>query len=60
MTGKPVVAPINIYKLSFDDEMEVLEAVNMMEEKRCGKIKGRTCVDDSKQQNLSGVGSIVT
>ena len=50
MTGKPFVAPIKPNTLSFDDKMKVLEAVNLIKEKICGKIKGRTCAYGSNQK----------
>ena len=50
MTVKPFVGPINPDTLSFYDKKNVLEAVNLIKEKRCGKIKGRTCIDVSKKK----------
>ena len=42
MTGKPVVAPFNPDGLTPLDRKKKLEDVNLIKEKRCGKIKGRT------------------
>ena len=50
MSGKPVVTPINPDTLSFDDKSKVLEAVNVIKEKICVKIKGRTCAYGSKKK----------
>ena len=48
--GKAVVEPIEANLLSAEDRASALEAVNIIAEKRCGKIKGRTCTDGSKQR----------
>ena len=50
MPGKPVVTPINPYTLSFDDKRKVSEAVNMIKQKICRKIKERNYTDVSKQK----------
>ena len=49
MEEKPVVTPIEPDTLSFEDKRKVIAAFNLIQEKRCGKIKGRTYVNDSKQ-----------
>ena len=36
--------------MSREEKKRALEAVNIIAEKRCGKIKGRTCADGSKQR----------
>ena len=51
MPGKPFVTPINLYTLSFGDKRKALQAVNMIKEKICGKIKVITCAGGSKQKN---------
>ena len=48
--GKPVFGSISYDSLSKQEIKEALEAVNLIKEQRDGKIKGRTCVDGSKQQ----------
>ena len=48
--GKPVVHPLNAHELSIEEKRKALEAVNLIAKKRCGKIKGRTCADGSKQR----------
>ena len=48
--GKPVVEPADSSKISKEDKYKALEAVNIIAQKRCGKIKGRTCADGSKQR----------
>jgi hypothetical protein len=50
MKGKPVLAPINPDTLSYEQRKQALYAVNLIKEKRCGKIKGRTCADSSRQK----------
>ena len=50
MPVKLVVAQINPDTLSFDDKSKALEAVNLIKEKRCGKIKERPCAYGSKQK----------
>ena len=47
MPGKPVVGPIPFTDLTEKDRSEVLEAVNLIKEKRCGKLKGCTCANGS-------------
>ena len=45
---KPVVVPIDPNTLSKEDKQKAMNAVNLIEEKRDGRIKGRTCGDGSK------------
>ena len=52
MTGKPFVTPINTDTLSFDDKSKTLESVNLTKEKKCGKIKGRSCAYGSKKKKI--------
>ena len=52
MEGKPVIQPIDFEKLSDIDKSTALEAVNLIKEKRCGKIKARTCANGSKQRRF--------
>ena len=55
MEGKPVFTPIDTCMLSYEEKRMALDMVNLIKEKRNGKIKGRTCADGSKQKNLKGV-----
>ena len=48
--GKPVVIPIDPDALSEEDKKKALDAVNIIEEKRDGRVKGRTCANGSKQR----------
>ena len=48
--GQPVLAPINPDTLTTTQKRQALYAVNLIKEKRCGKIKGRTCADGSRQK----------
>ena len=50
MPGKPVIAPVDSKTLSREDKERALEAVNLIKEKRCGDIKGRTCANGSEQR----------
>ena len=50
MRGKPVAAPFNPDGLTPFDRKKTLENVNLIKEKRCGKIKVRTCANGSKQR----------
>ena len=50
MPGKPLVALFNHYRLTPLDIKKALEAVNLIKEKRCGKIKESTCANGSKQR----------
>ena len=50
--GKPVIQPIAFEDLTEKDKKEALEAVNLIAEKRCGKIKGRTCANGSRQRRF--------
>ena len=50
MPGQPVIEPVDYEELTDEDKQKrTLEAVTVVKQKRCGKIKGRTCVDRSKQ-----------
>ena len=53
MEGKPVVVPIDADILTNDDKKKALDAVNLIEEKRDGRIKLRTCANGSKQRQYS-------
>ena len=46
--GKPVVIPIDNRSLTEDDKEKDLYAVNIIEEKRDGRVKGRTCANGRK------------
>eukprot|EP00957_Ditylum_brightwellii_P031893 2418451-Ditylum_brightwellii.AAC.1 len=48
--NKHVVEPIDADLLTADDKKKALDAVNLIEEKRDGRIKGQTCANGSKQQ----------
>jgi len=50
MPGKPVFGAVDYHTLSEQEKKEALEAVNLIKEKRDGKIKGRTCANGSKQR----------
>ena len=46
--GKPAVRPIDPNTLTSDEKRKALSAVNLIKEKRDGKLKGRTCADGRK------------
>ena len=48
--GKPVVEPIDPDTLSVEEKKRALGAVNIIEQKRDGRIKARTCANGSKQR----------
>ena len=48
--GNPVIEPIPFHELTNKDKREALEAVNIIAEKRTGKIKGRVCANGSRQR----------
>ena len=52
MPGKPVIAPIPFEELTEENKRQALGAVNLIKEKRCGKLKGRTCANGSKQRSF--------
>ena len=48
--GKPVVVPTDSNSLTATEKRKALRAVNLIKEKWNGDIKGRSCVDGSKQR----------
>lgn len=48
--GNPVVTPTPIDTLTDEEKRQALEAVNLIKQKRCGKIKGRCAANGSKQR----------
>lgn len=48
--GNPVVTPTPYESLTEDDKYKALDAVNLIQQKRCGKIKGRCTANGSKQR----------
>ena len=50
LEGKTVVTPIDSDTLSYKDKNKSLEAVNLIQEKRNGIIKKRTCADCIEQK----------
>ena len=57
--GKPVFGVIDPDKLTLQQKLSALEAVNLIKEKRCGKIKGRTCANGSKQHKYLKEGETI-
>ena len=50
MPGKPVIGEVNPDKLTDEEKLKALSAVNLVKEKRNGIVKGRTCANGSKQR----------
>ena len=50
MSGKKVVTAVDPDKLFVDEKNKALNAVNLIKEKRDGKIKGKTCANGSTQR----------
>ena len=48
--GKLVFGCIDPKDITMEEKKRALEAVNLIKKKRCGKLKGRTCADGSKQK----------
>ena len=48
--GNPVVSPTPSDTLTDEDKRQALDAVNLIKQKRCGKIKGRCAANGSKQK----------
>ena len=60
MAGNPVVTPIDPDTLYFEEKSKALEAVNLIKQKRCGKIKGRTYADISYKKMYLNEGESVS
>ena len=60
MPGKPVFGTINPNTLTREEKRRALEAVNLIKKKRCGKIKGRTCANGSKQKRYLKHGETIS
>ena len=50
--GKPVVAPIRLEDITPEEMPQVMEAVNLIKRKRNGTMKGRSCINGSKQKKF--------
>ena len=50
--GRPLVEPIPFKTLKEEDKREALEAVNLIAQKRNGKIKGWMCANSSRQRRF--------
>ena len=49
--NKPVIEAISHESLSDEDKSKTLDAVNIIELKRDGRLKGRSCANGSKQRS---------
>jgi hypothetical protein len=52
LDDKSVFLPVDAKSLTRDQKYKALRAINLIKEKRCGKLKGRTCADGRAQKNL--------
>jgi hypothetical protein len=52
LDNKSVFKPLAASILTKKQKHEALRAVNLIKEKRCGKLKGRTCADGRAQRDL--------
>ena len=52
LDDKGVFDPINPSTITKSTRKQALRCINIIKEKRCGKIKGRTCADGRPQRNL--------
>jgi hypothetical protein len=50
MPGKPVVAAVDPKTITTSQKKQALEAVHIIQEKRTGAVKGRTCANGKKQK----------
>ena len=48
---KAVFRPIHANKIPYEERRKALRAITLVQEKRCGKIKGRTVADGSSQRS---------
>lgn len=48
--GKPVVEPVDYDTITKEEMKLVMEAVNLIKEKKGGTVKGRTCANGSNQR----------
>jgi hypothetical protein len=47
---KSVFAPVDATTITNEQKRKALRAINLIKEKRCGKLKGRTCADGRPQR----------
>ena len=52
LDAKGVFDPVDPGSLGSDVKKQALRCINVIKQKRCGKIKGRTCADGRPQRNL--------
>lgn len=52
MSGKPVIEPIPFEELTTKDKEAILEAVNLMKEKRTRQLKGLIYANGSRQRRF--------
>ena len=55
-----VFTPMKANKLSKEEKKDSLASINLIKEKRCGKIKGRSVADGRKQRKLYGKDEITS
>jgi hypothetical protein len=52
MDNLEVYKPVDPHSLSRQQKKDALRAINLVKEKRCGKLKGRTVADRRPQRKL--------
>jgi hypothetical protein len=52
LDDKSVFKPLHAKELTTRQKKDALRAINLIKEKRCGRIKGRTCADGRPQRGL--------
>ena len=52
LDDKSVFKPLDAASLTGEQKKEALRAINLIKEKRCGRLKGRTCADGRAQRGL--------
>jgi len=50
LDDKNVFEPYDAFSLMKEQKRQALRAVNLIKEKRCGRLKGRTCADGRSQR----------
>jgi hypothetical protein len=52
LEDKKVFKPMVASELTSEEKNNALRAINLIKEKRCGKLKGQTCADGRQQQGM--------
>jgi len=52
LEGLEVFTPVESKRLTYQQKKDSLNTIDLIKEKRCGKIKGKTVCDGRKQQHI--------